>query len=403
MNSVPILIDYKNIVGKNSLPNLVEKIKPIPETDLSLGLVLLVDKKHYDELSNLPPGKDKINYMDTPSFIDSISGVAYIIYNKDNKSAEIATVRGSETIKHILDICWKGLPMDIDLWASMSMPAEKDKLRQFLNLGFGNPHISNKTPSGHVFEHNKLCLSRKNHLENENMDNDILFIMDSMSKYQFCTIKLKFDPLTIKYFSKLPEMGNTLNISDFSVSQKELSGQLQVESVSKSMVVTLGINKDNFYPGKEEEVMLVTTLYSFHTHPREAYQRHGTKFGWPSSQDYNGFLVLARDFNANMHAVVTLEGVYILCLHPDIITSTHSIDDEMLDFVLENYCQPKNDDMEAYIEKINGIKYKGSQIILLQFLDTSSLNLIFSIYIPKRKGNCFIRDTTLVKFLQYYA
>ena len=399
-----MLIDYKNIVGKNELPNLVEKIEPIPETELSLGLVLLVDKKHYDKISNLDSGKDKIKYMDTPSFINSISGIAYIIYNKDNKSAEIATVRGSETIKHILDICWKGLPMDIDLWASMRMPAENDKLRRFLGLGFGNPHISKKTPSGHVFDHDKLCLSRTNHLENENMDNDVLFILDNTlkSEHQFCTIKLKFNPLTIKYFEKLPEMGNTLNIKDFSVSQKELSGQLQVESVSKSMVVTLSINKDNFYPGDEEEVMLVTTLYSFHTHPKEAYDRHNANFGWPSSQDYNGFLVLVRDFNANMHAVVTLEGVYILCLHPD-INSTHMIDDEMLDFVLENYYQPQNDDMEMYIERINGIKYKGSQIILLQFLDTSNLDRIFSIYIPKREGNCFIRDTTLVKFLQYYV
>ena len=403
MNSVPILIDYANIVDCNSLPNLVEKIKPIPETDLNLALVLIVDQKQYDELSDQVPGIDRIKYMDTPVFIDSISGIAYIIYNKNNKTAEIATVRGSETIKHIIDICMKGLPMDIDVWASMSMPVEKDKLQCFLEMGFGNPHISNKTPSGHMFNHNKLCLSKKNTLEKENMDNDILFIPDSISKKAFCIIKLKFNPLTVNYFSKLPEMGNTLNITDFSVSQKELSGQLAVDSVSKSMVVSLGINKDNFYPGEEEQVLLAPTLYSFHTHPKEAYERHKTKFGWPSSADYHAFMILVKNFNANMHAVVTLEGVYILCLHPDIITSGQSIDDEMLDFIIDNYYQSNKDDLDSYIKRINSIRYKGSQIILLQFLGKDSLGVVFSIVVSKRLGNCFIRDKTMLKFLQYYT
>ena len=68
-------------------------------------------------------------------------------------------------------------------------------------------------------------------------------------------------------------------------------------------------NPNSLISGIEEEVDAVLNRYNFHTHPREAYIRNNVVKGWPSAQDYLGFIDL--DGNTIFHSVITLEGVYI--------------------------------------------------------------------------------------------
>ena len=62
------------------------------------------------------------------------------------------------------------------------------------------------------------------------------------------------------------------------------------------------------------EWILPPGMYNFHSHPREAYETANVKFGWPSAQDYVGFLMAFLEDGTVMHLVTTIEGMYIMSM-----------------------------------------------------------------------------------------
>ena len=89
--NVGLLIDFDHIVKPRNLTRLQNKVFPIPNgsnsstnsTNSIIGLVLIIPKTHYLTLKQLKNGDDRVQYIDSPQFVDRICGHAYILYNKD--------------------------------------------------------------------------------------------------------------------------------------------------------------------------------------------------------------------------------------------------------------------------------------------------------------------------------
>ena len=54
--SVSILVDYNNIVKNNNLLLLENRITSPPQTEFSIGLVIVIKKEQYETLKSIPKG-----------------------------------------------------------------------------------------------------------------------------------------------------------------------------------------------------------------------------------------------------------------------------------------------------------------------------------------------------------
>ena len=90
--------------------------------------------------------------------------------------------------------------------------------------------------------------------------------------------------------------------------------------------------------GKQDSVRISLQknhMLSFHTHPAIAYRQAGCVYGHPSGDDIREYLKLCMDGALN-HAVFTLEGVYIIQIHPLMVTFMLKLNRKQRDKIL-NY------------------------------------------------------------------
>ena len=86
---VTITIDFNNIVLPNDMNLLEDRVKPSPKTSLKLGLTLMVTSEMVVTLQRMPKGKARVAYINTPEFVASITGYAYISYDPKKEVCEI--------------------------------------------------------------------------------------------------------------------------------------------------------------------------------------------------------------------------------------------------------------------------------------------------------------------------
>ena len=90
--------------------------------------------------------------------------------------------------------------------------------------------------------------------------------------------------------------------------------------------------------GKKDSVRILLQknhMLSFHTHPAVAYRQAGCVYGHPSGDDIREYIKLCMDGALN-HAVFTLEGVYIVQIHPLMVTFMLKLNKKQRDKIL-NY------------------------------------------------------------------
>ena len=415
MSYEAILIDFKSIINPELHNKLINAIQPIPETKFSLGLVLVIKEEVARTLKSLDKGEERINYINTDNFIEGIYGFGYLIYNKRKKLCEIVSMN-RKILPLIIDSGLSSLPHDVVLWVSTS-PGNTELIKHFIQNGFADPYISTKSPLGYKFNKCKLCMFRKNELENKEAANEVKFVLKQYNEnLDYCVLKFMLEKSTLNYFSKLSNMGSTWN-GDKNISQKEVSGILDVSNISDDLVFTLKIEKNSILHGKEENVYICGGIYNFHSHPAEAYVNNNVKLGWPSAQDYVGFLMAHNKYGTLVHFVVTLEGLYIISLSKEWIETKRKITKKMFEFVRTNYNFDSRNDLGedlvdqdnpnenrkiiSYVKIINNIKYKGARLICLQFFNWHDTNRIFSVSVPKKCSNYFVFESMFKKFEQY--
>ena len=383
---MPGLLIDKKVLVQHKLDKLLNIIESITDDD-NIGIVFLIPEKQYNFLHNSKIGGDeKIIYIRSDTFIKSIYGSYFIVYNEGKKICEIRNhINDPDHLNDVLNSLIKYLPEDIIIWIGV-IPIEKSDI--YINAGFDNPHISDKSPLSHKFVLSGVAFSKFNNsskkIDEMTVRNKLHYA--SQQPGSICNIYAKFTPQAIKYLKYInnPKGKN----------QKELSGALTVSKVVKNgnkMIFELSPDPKSVEIGDEENVDAVWSRYNFHTHPKKAYENQGVVRGWPSSQDFVGFLLL--DNETIFHTVVTLEGIYVISLSPDWKGKLKDINKK---YILKHYDinHKRLITFEKYIEEINSKKYKGSQLFVVKYLSWEKTGDIFPIYFAKTKDKCIVTEET---------
>lgn len=193
-----------------------------------------------------------------------------------------------------------------------------------------------------------------------------------------CMYKIYFTKSTILYLYNISKFCSTQNTNG-SFTEKEIAGSFILKNNGKNNPYSANINKNSIIIGSEEGVGIVKHKYSFHTHPTEAYKKYKVKYGWPSYHDYIGFLVSSLKYNTEFHAVITIEGIYIISNGDNKINKGNIKD--IKKFIEKNYdvLGTNNKSINWYINKINNTKYHNKSLVIIQFLSWSNSSTTFSI------------------------
>jgi hypothetical protein len=397
-----LLIDFDNIIKPNKLALLETKIRPIPETKYSLGVVIVISQEQYDALHSIPKGDSRVQYINSTPFVDSINGHAYLIYDKRKRICEIMGMEGP-VLPQVMESVLGSIPNDVTLWIGIVLddPHLDLLVNEYVTAGFHDPYICKASPLGFTFKDYGLCMMRQNDIIDSNSINDVKYVLTQflVEKKGNCTLLARLSDQAVKYLRSVSKMGSTIN-TDGVITQKEMAGRLTAGTIGKDLTYHLNVDRESIVSGDEEGVDIIGGLYNFHSHPQEAYDRHNVKLGWPSAQDYVGFLGSSIIHDTILHIVASLEGFYVLSLGNYWVNKKKKLDGNVPTFILEKYdmCYKKGQTPTWYVRTVNGIAYEGFPLFLVQFFPWHDATDSFIVPYRKSGVNCFARQSTADKY-----
>ena len=375
-----LLVDRQDLVN-HKLNALLNIPKNYPHTRENIGIVFLIPLHQYNLL--LQTG-DKKKYMNSDKFIKSIYGSYFVVYRKNKKICELRDDIDKKHLSDVVTAIHAYSPNDIVIWSGVISLEDKkhdEKVSKYIENGFDNPHITMQSPLNHEYK-TKGVAFYNNKRGNKFVMNKLQHMYKQYAKKgNGCSIYIRFSKKTVLYMKKI----NRKN-------QKELAGSLIAKKVIKNkglLVFELYPNPESVINGEEEDVDAVWSRYNFHTHPKKAYDNNGVVNGWPSSQDYVGFLGL--NGHTVFHTVITLEGVYIISLSSEWGGKMSDIDKS---YVYKHYNIDHKEKLsfEGYVKLINEKTYKGRRIFDVKFLKWSNATKVFSINYEKTSGMCLATE-----------
>lgn len=405
-----LLIDYDTIIRTNNLALLQNHIAPTPETKYTLGLILVIYPTQFKALDSIPKGIGRINYINSSSFVNNILGYTYLIYDKKKKVCEIMGNIGDISVSRILDGTLSSIPNDVLLWTGFDLtnPMFNSLVDNYVREGFEEPYICKTSPLGFSFTTHGLCMLRKNDIIKNNYPlNDVRYVLTQFITKQrgICSLRAYLSDESIYYLHKLTKIGSTLN-NDGVITQKEVAGKLIAGKVNDDLSYSLNVDRDSVKYGSEEAVEIIAGLYNFHSHPHEAYEKNNVKLGWPSAQDYVGFMNSSLVYDTILHIVTAIEGFYVISLTEYWVNNKYHFNDSTNEFIGKEYNICYSTAVEKtvswYTKRVNSISYHGYPIFLVQFFTWNDSKTVFEVPFRKSGTNCFSRESTLVKYKQLY-
>ena len=173
-----------------------------------------------------------------------------------------------------------------------------------------------------------------------------------------------------------------------------------VGEIKEDLIHVLEVNKGSIIKGEEEGVDVVKSLYNFHSHPREAYQKNNVKLAWPSAQDYIGFLLSSFEDDAICHFIIAIEGIYIISINNHWVSRKMQLDKDAGEFILDNYnfCYKPGNTPQWYVGKVNSIDYQGYPIFDVKFLPWDKSSQPFKARFTKLEDTCFTEEDELIHY-----
>jgi len=375
-----LLVDINELKKelKNELKNeySIENIK----SGSKIYVVFLMTEQEYAK-------EDRITY------INSTHDHFFVIYNKKKKICEICNIADGYNKKKLEDVVKSLIELDSIIWAG---PIPENKVEMYIQVGFNIPYFTEKSPLGRTIEKGLSFIyeNNKNKLDILSIKNKLKYILSQKDSID-CVIYARFTKKAIKF---LREIINTDTLQG-KFKDKELSGSLYVSKVKNmngKIVFELTGDKQSLSVGSEEEVDAVWSRYNLHTHPQIAYNNHNVTNGWPSSQDFVGFLELNN--STIFHTVVTLEGVYIISLYPELIEDLTKINRKDI-LKIYHIDHIENITPEQFTERINEKTYKGKKLFVVKYMHWDNMGKAFPAYYQKTDGNCLSTDDSFESVL----
>jgi hypothetical protein len=160
------------------------------------------------------------------------------------------------------------------------------------------------------------------------------------------------------------------------------------------IIFYIDIINESKIEGNSEYITLQNDKYNFHSHPIDAYIKYNVDFGWPSGQDYIGFLEAILSVKCIFHVVTTKEGVYIISLSQEYARNSNIFKTKLREInnlkreISKEYNISKKEFNSPfdYIEYVN----KKLKIFYVTFLEWKNINSEFIVYFPKYNNNCIV-------------
>ena len=401
---VIITVDFNNIIKGNKLESLLRRVQPVPETSLPVGLSLSMSDSELNNLQRQTKGKKRVLHINSHMFIDSIKGYGFFSYDQKKEVCEVLRLEGL-SIEQVLPEIMGTFPNNSLVWTVV--PSDDQQLlveaKKLISFGFGHPHISTRSPSGRQFDTDGLCLIKYNNGNTESSTSigDVEYALQERAN--ICNMEACLSPEAINYLRELQDVGMSLN-EDGSLTQKEIAGNLECQEVDKEMVHHLSVKYDSLILGKEMGVPIAPGLYNFHSHPKAAYKTAKVKMGWPSPQDYVGFLLAFMEDNTILHIVASIEGIYILSMSPYCLENKEKLDKDIATFILEkyNFCGSSILSPYLYAQKINNVTYRETPLFRVQYLPWHTAAQHFFVEYKSEDSNCFSNDITWKYYQDLY-
>ena len=379
-----IIIDFTKIIKHSGLTLLESKIKPFPTFNHTIGLILTIPSSIHDKLLEQPVGKNRIDFINSPLFVDSIIDFLYMQYEPSSKVCELQFTNPN-TVSSILDSLLYYIPNDFKILTYTSIQ-NKQIIEKLIMYSFRNPYIANKSQLDYNLQNDMLFMCKINNIHNEyDATNDIAFTIARYKKGVDTVFQFKFDSLTVKKLKKLSRFGSSLN-NDGTISQKEIVGCFnlkKIEKINDNFIHILQICDESFTFGTEEEVNNIKCRFSFHTHPFNLYDVYKFKLAWPSNADFIGYLS-SVETGTLFHIVVGNEGIYIISLTEEWIKKgDFTVSKELKKFIIQNFKFKKTKadiTLESYIRKVNDVRFQNKQIFNIEFRHWDELQNPFLIH-----------------------
>lgn len=392
-----ILFDIDDI---NNLDKLTKYISPIPDkkdNSVKMGCVLLLPEGIHSKLVNTPSGTNRKELINSNNFVKSIIKKGFVSFCYDKNVCEL--INCHDCLVESINCVKPYISKDTILWTNCSLKDKylKNKVSNMISAGFTSPYICKSKPVTDVdMDEYSICMYKKCQTDIcpiIKMDNVIYVLNEFKKSMPFCSLELGFDNNTIEYLKKLPFTGKTTN-KDGSVSQKEIAGALYVDQTKH----LLSLDKSSITVGNEEEIEIKNASFNFHSHPYEAYKTYSTKIGYPSAQDYAGFLDSYVNTGTILHVVAAIEGIYVISINKQWVNEKSHIK-SLRNKILKSHKIPYDrvKSEKHYLDIIYSLPTNIYDVVFYNWND--ALRNKVKVYFNKNGDNCFT-DLEIMKIVK---
>lgn len=336
-------------------------------------LFLIITDDTMRKLDSLSPGQGRIDFVNSLPFVNSIIYFLYTCYDLNDKSISLGKCDPRYVIVFLNTVA---------LYFEASFHVTSEYKEYLIDNGFTDPKFCDK---------DKICLYKQNvfspSVDRVAVKLDLDYV-HSQQSHKYCNIQLQLTPETLHYLRYITMAGVT-HESDGRF-QREIFGVLRIannKQTSEGIVYTLEIDKNSTMHGETESVSSITPyLYTFHSHPYQAYLRHESKLGFPSCSDYIAMYILFA-IGMIVHFVSSIEGLYVIHVNPSSSLLTQK-SQKIIDYIKKtlNIDKKSVSNIHEYVEMVN----KGG-LFFLEFIPWEQTSHVIKIQFTKTKGNCIIR------------
>lgn len=304
-----------------------------------------------------------------------VTRIHYVLFSNRKK---IVVVDGDEMseedLTETMRLLRSYMPTNTIVWGSMKRSGSPDK---WIENGFGSPYMTRVTPLERDLGESRVALLTKNRVGEtmytpRTIKAKIQYAMKSGTTT--CKITVRFTKEAVVYLRSLD--GDT-----------EVAGSLSVSNVdTDTHIFSLSPDTESASTGGDEQVDAVWGRYNFHTHPQKAYDNHEVTNGWPSSQDFWGFVSLQH--HTIFHTVSTIEGLYTIAYSKKWLTSGKTVP---MWWVMKNLDVPHQADIPyaEYATRASAMKYEEIPVFDVTFVPWSkAIGAKIHAYYAPTKGRC---------------
>ncbi len=367
--TVGLFFDKDMLISKRHLINtFLSRIGPPRSNNI---LFIVIPEKDLIELERIKKGDKRLEFINKPEF-----GIIYSIWTTYSMTTKEIFIDGCNQRFVLQFIDAVRLHFEDDFY----IVSEYNK--ELLKDGFASPKACKE---------NSICIYKKNNseLSEPEMTSREMEYIQSQKESEICSMNIQLDKKAVTFLQHITRAG--VKGGDDGHLQREIFGSLSITTNKKGddgkIIHVLGVDMPSLQFGEKEVVSSVNpNLYTFHSHPYQAYIRNNTTMGFPSSADYVSTYIMYT-IGMIVHFVAAIEGLYVVSVNPK-SSILEKKTNEIEQFIKKNFKIDKKSvtDLSQYLKTVNDIG-----LFNVKLLNWENATNSFSVQFNKQNKTCNIR------------